>query len=804
MARHPSGPAAWVWPWSGDRPRRNQNDGDRHRGRARQRVCRQGRRPASFDPAPEAPVAAGRRGRVGARVQGVRAGRLRARRARHLRAAPAAAGPVLPGAGRPDAAQRRRARHPRADRRRPGRRPHRAHARPAPRRPARHDRPRRRRAARRAGGRDARPLPAHDPGPARRLQRSHARPSGARTCGPWPASSTATPIRYRPGSTAWGSAWSAEQGARPHDDRRARPPHRRPSASTCTCRSARRGATTARSRRGPTATTSSARTSTRAAATSSAPSRRACQPPPASSSAGARRRWWRRPSWSRSSTPCPGRPAARSPSSATPTPSPLSWSRRTRPAASTGSASGCSRWSTTCCTRLGRTHDPANVRRAVTLVRAAGDPHVQPRPHLRRGGETVDDWARTLDARPRPRASARQRLRPDRRAGDAAGRRPAPASRRRRPGREVPGRGRAAGGGGPALVRDLELGPARARVPPQPALLVDGRVPGVRVRRALAPGRAPVLERADPRALHRGDRRRPVARGRRRAARRRTSGGSRRSSSRSAPEVACRPRPCPSTTSATWWTVEGDRAVLTVRGRLLANEVALRLRLSPGRSRPASGEDCTSGCETSRAMTFHPSVQEWDADLLAGDPLGFPGYDERRRALAKTGEAVTTGRTEHYAYIEGCFEVLGGTMGAAVGERVVRAYDRARDLRPPRGRAPPGRRRPAAGGHGRPRPARPHRVGGQPPRPSRAAVACGLRLAHHRRGLRLLRLARRPARRGRARRDRVRRAPGGRGGTGRAAAAGLAHRRGGVRRGPARRPAAGGGHGPGGSTLPSG
>jgi acetyl-CoA carboxylase carboxyl transferase subunit beta len=83
------------------------------------------------------------------------------------------------------------------------------------------------------------------------------------------------------------------------------------------------------------------------------------------------------------------------------------------------------------------------------------------------------------------------------------------------------------------------------------------------------------------------------------------------------------------------------------------------------------------------AMPFHPSVQEWDADLLAGDPLGFPGYDERRQALAGTGEAVATGRTEHYAYVEGRFDVLGGTMGAAVGERVVRAYDRASDLRLP-------------------------------------------------------------------------------------------------------------------------
>lgn len=82
-------------------------------------------------------------------------------------------------------------------------------------------------------------------------------------------------------------------------------------------------------------------------------------------------------------------------------------------------------------------------------------------------------------------------------------------------------------------------------------------------------------------------------------------------------------------------------------------------------------------------MTFHPVVQEWDADLFGGDPLGFPGYDERLRDLRATGEAVATGRTASYAFIDGCFDVLGGTMGAAVGERVVRAYDRARDLRLP-------------------------------------------------------------------------------------------------------------------------
>jgi acyl-CoA carboxylase subunit beta len=82
-------------------------------------------------------------------------------------------------------------------------------------------------------------------------------------------------------------------------------------------------------------------------------------------------------------------------------------------------------------------------------------------------------------------------------------------------------------------------------------------------------------------------------------------------------------------------------------------------------------------------MPFHPTTEEWDSHLIAGDPLGFPGYDEQRRALATSGESVRTGRTEHYAFIEGRFEVLGGTMGAAAGEKVVRAYDRARELRLP-------------------------------------------------------------------------------------------------------------------------
>ena len=70
-------------------------------------------------------------------------------------------------------------------------------------------------------------------------------------------------------------------------------------------------------------------------------------------------------------------------------------------------------------------------------------------------------------------------------------------------------------------------------------------------------------------------------------------------------------------------------------------------------------------------MPPHELQVEWDADVVGGDPLGFPGYSPPRP------ESVLTGRTVHYAVIEGRFDVLGGSMGAAHGERVVRAYRRA-------------------------------------------------------------------------------------------------------------------------------
>lgn len=68
-------------------------------------------------------------------------------------------------------------------------------------------------------------------------------------------------------------------------------------------------------------------------------------------------------------------------------------------------------------------------------------------------------------------------------------------------------------------------------------------------------------------------------------------------------------------------------------------------------------------------------TETWDGDLASGDPLGVPGYADRLAAHPE--ESVTTGRTATHVRIEGCFDVLGGSMGVVHGERVVRAFDRA-------------------------------------------------------------------------------------------------------------------------------
>jgi acetyl-CoA carboxylase carboxyl transferase subunit beta len=76
-------------------------------------------------------------------------------------------------------------------------------------------------------------------------------------------------------------------------------------------------------------------------------------------------------------------------------------------------------------------------------------------------------------------------------------------------------------------------------------------------------------------------------------------------------------------------------------------------------------------------MPPHPTQAEWDRDLRGANPLDWPDYK------APEEESVATGRTEHYAYAEGRFDVMGGSMGAAHGEKVVRAYRRAVEERLP-------------------------------------------------------------------------------------------------------------------------
>ena len=84
------------------------------------------------------------------------------------------------------------------------------------------------------------------------------------------------------------------------------------------------------------------------------------------------------------------------------------------------------------------------------------------------------------------------------------------------------------------------------------------------------------------------------------------------------------------------------------------------------------------------------SFDEQDADLVAGDPLGFEGYPEQiNRARSETGmrEACVWGWADiedaRCALVVGDFAFLGGSMGIAVGEKVARAFDAARRVRAP-------------------------------------------------------------------------------------------------------------------------
>lgn len=85
------------------------------------------------------------------------------------------------------------------------------------------------------------------------------------------------------------------------------------------------------------------------------------------------------------------------------------------------------------------------------------------------------------------------------------------------------------------------------------------------------------------------------------------------------------------------------------------------------------------------AMLVDPdSFAEWDANLVARDPLGFPGYTEKRlqtqqktglRDSVITGGAILAGRPIAVGALD--FSFIGGSMGSVCGEKVTRLLERS-------------------------------------------------------------------------------------------------------------------------------
>ncbi|MGA2090558.1 MAG: acetyl-CoA carboxylase, carboxyltransferase subunit beta, partial [Endomicrobiales bacterium] len=79
-------------------------------------------------------------------------------------------------------------------------------------------------------------------------------------------------------------------------------------------------------------------------------------------------------------------------------------------------------------------------------------------------------------------------------------------------------------------------------------------------------------------------------------------------------------------------------------------------------------------------LTDRHSFKEHDAGIKPKDILGFPDY-ARKIAAAKTAEAVVTGEAKiggHPVVVAVMnFEYMGGSMGSVVGEKIVRAIEKA-------------------------------------------------------------------------------------------------------------------------------
>ncbi len=84
------------------------------------------------------------------------------------------------------------------------------------------------------------------------------------------------------------------------------------------------------------------------------------------------------------------------------------------------------------------------------------------------------------------------------------------------------------------------------------------------------------------------------------------------------------------------------------------------------------------------------SFLEWDAQLTATDPLGFPGYAEKlkkSRLASGSAEAVLCGQAAIGGVALAVFAMEGdfmmGSMGSAVGEKITRLFERAAAQRLP-------------------------------------------------------------------------------------------------------------------------
>ena len=86
-------------------------------------------------------------------------------------------------------------------------------------------------------------------------------------------------------------------------------------------------------------------------------------------------------------------------------------------------------------------------------------------------------------------------------------------------------------------------------------------------------------------------------------------------------------------------------------------------------------------------------LEEWDADLASGDPLGFMDgkrYPDRILAAQKAtnaSDAIEIGRARMndvaVAYGAFLFHFMGGSMGSVVGEKITRLFERGAALRLP-------------------------------------------------------------------------------------------------------------------------